>query len=285
MFFFYYHIYDMLESYIMVEVEKMKIITCIKQVPASSNVQVDPKTGVLIRDGNNVKMNPFDLYALETAFQIKSLSKDSIVHSITMGPPSANNVLNEALHMGADEATLISDRRFAGADVLATSYTLSQLVTHIANYDLIICGKQTTDGDTAQVGPEMAEFLNIPHVPYVKEIIEVKEKSIILRSAYDNYDEVVEVFYPCLITVEKDANVPRLPSYLRKVEFKNYHIKMVSLKDLKDQNPDNYGLTGSPTQVDEIFPPVKRTEAIVMKGNKEKLAKDMFKILKESRFL
>jgi len=263
----------------------MKIITCIKQVPASSNVQVDPKTGVLIRDGNNVKMNPFDLYALETAFQIKSLSKDSIVHSITMGPPSANNVLYEALHMGADEATLVSDKRFAGADVLATSYTLSQLITHIADYDLIVCGKQTTDGDTAQVGPEMAEFLNIPHVPYVKEVIEVKEKSIILRSAYDNYDEVVEVLYPCLITVEKDANVPRLPSYLRKVDFKNYHVKMVSLKDLKDQNPDNYGLTGSPTQVDEIFPPVKRTEAIVIKGNKEKLAKDMFKILKESRFL
>ncbi|MDO9628855.1 MAG: electron transfer flavoprotein subunit beta/FixA family protein [Acholeplasmataceae bacterium] len=263
----------------------MKIITCIKQVPASSNVQVDPKTGVLIRDGNNVKMNPYDLYALEAAFQIKAMRKDSVVYSITMGPPSANSALSEALHMGADEATLISDRRFAGADVLATSYTLSQLVTHIGGYDLIICGKQTTDGDTAQVGPEMAEFLSIPHVPYVKEIVEVKEKSIILRSAYDTYDELVEVFYPCLITIDKGANVPRLPSYRRKVLFKDYKIKMVTLKDLKDQNPDNYGLSGSPTQVDEIFPPLKRTEAIMVEGKKEKLAKDMFDILKESRFL
>jgi electron transfer flavoprotein beta subunit len=263
----------------------MKIITCIKQVPASSNVQVDPKTGVLIRDGNNVKMNPFDLFALETAFEIKHMNQNTTIHSITMGPPSATSVLYEALYMGSDDATLISDRRFAGADVLATSYTLSQLVTHINNFDLIICGKQTTDGDTAQVGPEMAEFLNIPHVPYVKEIVEVKEKSMIIRSAYDNYDELVEVSYPCLITVDKDANVPRLPSYKRKVQLRDYKIQMISLKDLKDQDPDNYGLNGSPTQVDEIFPPEKRTEAILVEGNHKKLAKEMFNILKESRFL
>ena len=111
----------------------MNIITCIKQVPASSKVEVDPDTGVLIRDGNNVKMNPFDLYALETAYQIKNLSNEGSIHSVTMGPPSAKRVLEEALYMGSDEATLISDIRFAGADVLATAYTLSQLIEHINN--------------------------------------------------------------------------------------------------------------------------------------------------------
>lgn len=263
----------------------MKIITCIKQVPASSNVEVDPKTGVLIRDGNNVKMNPFDLYALETAYQIKNKKENVNIHSITMGPPSATIVLKEALYMGSDEATLISDRRFAGADVLATSYTLSQLIELIGDYDMIICGKQTTDGDTAQVGPEIAEFLGIPHVPYVKEVMEIKEKSIVLRSGYDSYDEKVEVKYPCLITVEKGANVPRLPSYRRRLKFNDYKINMVTLKNLKDQDPDHYGLSGSPTQVEEIFPPHKRTEAIQLEGKPKDLAKKLTDILKESRFL
>ncbi|MCK5761325.1 MAG: electron transfer flavoprotein subunit beta/FixA family protein [Candidatus Izimaplasma sp.] len=263
----------------------MKIITCIKQVPASSNVLVDPDTGVLIRDGNNVKMNPFDLYALETAFQINSQVDECHIHAVTMGPPSAKSVLEEALYMGSDEATLISDRRFAGADVLATSYTLSQLIDHINDYELVICGKQTTDGDTAQVGPEIAEFLSIPHVPYVKEIVEVKEKSIILRSTYDDYDELVEVMFHCLITVDKGSNVPRLPSYKRRVLFKNAKIDTISLKDLKDKNPDNYGLNGSPTQVDEIFPPTSNTDSIKVTGTPEELSKSMFKILKESKYL
>ena len=230
-------------------------------------------------------MNPYDLYALETAFQIKSRINDGIIHSVTMGPPSAKSVLEEALYMGSDEATLISDRRFAGADVLATAYTLSQLIEHISDYDLIICGKQTTDGDTAQVGPEIAEFLSIPHVPYVKEIIKINKQSILLRSAYDDYDELVEVSFPCLITVEKGLNVPRLPSFKRKVEKVDYKIKTVTMANLNDKNPDNYGLNGSPTQVDEIFPPIKRTDSIKVEGNPKELSKSIIEILKESRFL
>lgn len=262
----------------------MNIIACIKQVPASSKVEVDPDTGVLIRNGFDVKMNPYDLYALETAFQIKQ-QQPSNIHSITMGPPSATSVLEESLYMGADEATLVSDRRFAGADVLATSYTISQLIKHIANYDLIVCGKQTTDGDTAQVGPEIAEFLQIPHVPYVKEIVEIKDKSILFKSGYDDYDETVEVFFPCLITVEKGFTVPRLPSYKRKVMFKDYKINSISLKDLEDKNPAHYGLNGSPTQVDEIFPPSKRDDSKRITGSNNELASAVFNILKESRFL
>ena len=263
----------------------MKIITCIKQVPASSNVQVDPKTGVLIRDGNNVKMNPFDLFGLEASFMLKAKTEDSKVHAITMGPPSATAVLREALYMGADDATLISDRRFAGADVLATSYTLSQLIKHIHDFDVVVCGKQTTDGDTAQVGPEIAEFLSIPHVPYVKEIIEIKEKSLVLRSAYDDHEEIVEIEMPCLITIDKDMNTPRLPSYRRKLLMKDYEISFVSMKNLEDQNPDHYGLSGSPTQVDEIFPPKKRTETLKITGSGKDVSKKIYDILKESRYV
>lgn len=263
----------------------MKIITCIKQVPASSNVEVDPKTGVLIRDGNNVKMNPYDLYALEAAFKVKEMTDDVLVHAITMGPPSASQVLNEALYMGADDASLITDRRFAGADVLATSYTLSQLIRHIDTYDLIVCGKQTTDGDTAQVGPEIAEFLHIPHVPYVKEIIEIKKDSITVISGYDLYDEKIEIKFPCLITVEKDSYVPRLPSFRRKETFSNYKIPMITLKNLEDPDPEHYGLSGSPTQVEEIFPPNKKMESKMIEGTHKQLSQKIIEILKESRYV
>lgn len=263
----------------------MKIITCIKQVPASSQVEVDPKTGVLIRDGNNVKMNPYDLYALESAFIIKERFKQCNVHAITMGPPSAKTVLEESLFMGADDATLLSDRAFAGADVLATSYTLSQLIDYIKDYDVIIAGKQTTDGDTAQVGPEIAEFLNIPHVPYVKEIIEINEDYLILKSGYDHYDEIVKVKTPCLITVDKGVNVPRLPSYKRRVSMQDYKIPMVTLKDLNDQDKTHYGLNGSPTQVEEIFPPSSDVNSITIEQNPTKAAQAFVDVLKDRKVL
>jgi electron transfer flavoprotein beta subunit len=262
----------------------MKIITCIKQVPASSNVLVDPKTGILIRDGFNVKMNPYDLYALELSFMMKEQSNGT-VHTVTMGPPSAKDVLYESIYMGADDATLVSDRAFAGADVLATSYTLSQLIKHIKMYDVVICGKQTTDGDTAQVGPEIAEFLNIPHVPYVVEVLEMKEDSLIVRSLYDTHEEIVSVSTPCLLTVEKGGFVPRLPSFNLKKAKKDLNIKTITLKDLSDDNKLHYGLNGSPTQVDEIFPPAKKSGSILINGDTRQVTKKMFEILTKEKFL
>ena len=151
----------------------MKIVVCIKQVPASSNVQIDPVTGVLIRDGNNTKMNPYDLYALEVALRIKEQT-GATVKTITMGPPPAKDVLEESVWMGCDDGVLITDRKFGGADVVATSYTISQGIRSMGEFDLIICGKQTTDGDTAQVGAEMAEALGIPHVCYVDIALQAK---------------------------------------------------------------------------------------------------------------
>ncbi len=262
----------------------MKIIVCVKQVPASSEVKIDPVTGSLIRDGDNVKMNPYDLFALEAAFELKE-KLNAEIHAITMGPDSASEVLKEAIFMGADRGSIISDRKLAGADVLATAYTIGQLIEIVGDFDLIICGKQTTDGDTAQVGPELAENLAIPHVPYVKEIIEANEKELTLRSAYDNYEEIVKVQLPALMTIEKDANVPRLPSYRRKKVFDPSLIEFKRFGDLKDQDEKRYGLTGSPTQVEEMFSPDKTMQTEVIEEEKEKAAEKLFEILKGNQFI
>jgi len=260
----------------------MKIVVCIKQVPASSEVQIDPVTGVLIRDGSNTKMNPYDLYALETAFKIKEQRKAHLT-SITMGPQAATAVLNESLWMGCDEAVLLSDRKFAGADVVATSYTLSQGIKAIGDFDLIICGKQTTDGDTAQVGPEIAENLKIPHLSYVDEIIEIKEKSIVVQVDMDSTEEVWEIDYPCLITVNKGIFTPRLPSYRRSKKFKEYEIRQIHFSDMVDQNEAHYGLKGSPTQVERMFPPIKNTDKELWEDTDENLAVKLANKLKEMK--
>jgi len=243
----------------------MKIMTCIKQVPASSDVKIDPDTGVLIRDGNNTKMNPYDLYAIETALRIKEQT-NATVFTITMGPPQAKAVLNESLWMGCDEATIITDRKFGGADVVATAYTISQGIKKVGEFDLIICGKQTTDGDTAQVGPEVAEFLGIPHIAYVDKIVEVKEKSIVVSISMDHTVEIWEVQFPCLITVDKGIFTPRLPSYKRKLELKDKVINELTFSNMNDQDELHYGLKGSPTQVERMFPPTKNNEKIIWEG-------------------
>ena len=152
----------------------MNIIVCIKQVPGTAQVEIDEKTGVLKRDGVASKMNPFDLFAIESAMRLKE-QYGGRVTALTMGPPQAEKVLREAFMMGVDDAVLLSDRRFGGADVLATSYTISQGIRKIGSYDLILCGKQTTDGDTAQVGAELAEFLGIPHLANVTKLMELVE--------------------------------------------------------------------------------------------------------------
>ena len=213
----------------------MKIMVCIKQVPGTSKVEVDEKTGVLKRDGVDSKMNPYDLYALETALRIKE-KKGGHIKVISMGPPQAKAVIKEAYSMGADEGTLVSDRKFAGADVLATSYTLSQGVKKCGDFDIILCGKQTTDGDTAQVGPEMAEYLGIPHVANVRRILDVNDDFIKVEMDMPNTIEVLEVKYPCLLTVDKDIFQPRLPSYKKKLETDEREINVISLNDFEDKD-------------------------------------------------
>lgn len=261
----------------------MNILVCIKQVPDSNKVEVDPVTGVLKRNGVESKMNPYDLYALEAALQIREKTAGSIT-VITMGPGQAVGIIKEAFAMGADNGVLISDRKFGGADVLATSYTLSQGIKQSGEFDLILCGKQTTDGDTAQVGPEVAEWLGIPSLSNVSQIVEQKESSLVVEMDMTDDIEVAEIQYPCLLAVDKDIFIPRLPSYIRKQETKDREIKVITLADMEDKEEKNYGLNGSPTQVQKIFPPQVNNHREVWNGDGKELAEQLLHKLKELKF-
>jgi len=262
----------------------MKIIVCIKQVPGTSKVQVDPITGVLIRSGIDTKMNPYDLFALESALRLKE-EFGGVVNVITMGPPQAIEIIKEAFMMGADDGVLLSDKKFAGADVLATSYTLSQGIRKMGDFDIIITGKQTTDGDTAQVGPEIAEYLNIPHVANVLKILEVTNKDITVEMDMPETVEIVKIKFPCLISVEKDIYQPRLPSFKRKMQTKNKEVRVLCLKDMEDKDEKKYGLSGSPTQVERIFPPDENADKEIWEGTGDELADKITNKLKELKFI
>jgi electron transfer flavoprotein beta subunit len=262
----------------------MNIIVCIKQVPGTNKVEVDPVTGVLKRDGVDSKMNPYDLYALETAVRLKEQTGGT-VKVISMGPPQAKEIIKEAYTMGADEGMLISDRKFAGADVLATSYTISQGVRKFGDFDVIICGKQTTDGDTAQVGPEMAEYLGIPHIANVRKIEELKQESMIVEMDMAETIEVAEIKLPCLITVEKGIFEPRLPSYKKKLVTKDREIAVIGFSDLEDQDEKKYGLNGSPTQVERIFPPEVNNDRQMWTGAGEELSDKIMAKFKELKLV
>lgn len=262
----------------------MNILVCIKQVPGTNEVKIDPVTGVLDRKGVDSKMNPYDLYALETALQIKE-SRGGKVSVITMGPPQAQAIIQEAYAMGADEGALISDRKFGGADVLATSYTLSQGIKKFGDFDLILCGKQTTDGDTAQVGPEIAEYLNIPSVCNVVKFVEVGDKDVSVVMDMPHDLETLKVQYPCLLTVEKDIFSPRLPSYLKKKATKDRAIQTYSLADFADKDEKKYGLSGSPTQVQRIFPPVSDKKRELWNEPSAVLTDRLFDKINELKFI
>lgn len=262
----------------------MNILVCIKQVPGTTKVEVDEKTGVLKRDGVDSKMNPYDLFALEAALRIRE-KKGGKVSVISMGPPQAAAVIKEAYSMGVDEGVLLSDRKFAGADVLATSYTLSQGIKKMGIFDIIICGKQTTDGDTAQVGPETAEYLNIPHVSNVRKLIDINDDSITVEMDMGETVEISIVKLPCLITVEKDIFQPRLPSYRKKLETAKRKIDIYSLNDFEDNDEKRYGLSGSATQVEKIFPPEVNNDKEIWNGNEYELTDRLYKKLRELKFI
>lgn len=262
----------------------MNICVCIKQVPASSNVKINPETGTLVRDGNNTKMNPYDLYAIELALKIKEM-KESNVKALTMGPPAATSILEEAIWMGCDDGYLLTDRKFAGADVVATAYTISQGIKYMGKFDLVVCGKQTTDGDTAQVGAELAHFLGIPYVCYVDQVLEVKENSIVVRCNLDKTYETLEVEFPCLITVEKSNDTPRLPSYKRSVQYSDHQMHSITFNKLFDTDESRYGLKGSPTQVERMFNPIKDDRKVMLNDEIDSYAKQLKDILKDRKYI
>ena len=228
----------------------MNIVVCIKQVPDTTEVKLDPKTGTLIRDGVPSIINPDDKAGLEAALRIKD-KNGSHVTVLTMGPPQADLALREALAMGADRAILLTDRAFAGADTWATSSALAGALKKM-DYDLIIAGRQAIDGDTAQVGPQIAEHLNLPSVTYVEEI-EAYDKSIVVKRAFEDGYQMIKVQTPCLITALKELNDSRYMNVQGIFEaFEGDKVEIWSVNEI-EVDPDNLGLKGSPTKVKKSF--------------------------------
>ena len=262
----------------------MKILVCVKQVPGSSTVEVDPVTGVLTRSGIMSKINPYDLYAIETALSLTERFGGS-VQTITMGPPQAKAVIQETVCMGVTGGTVLTDRKFAGADVLATAYTLSQGIRKVGDFDLILCGKQTTDGDTAQVGAEVAEYLGIPNISNVLSVEDIRDGKLFLTAALDEKIVKQSVTLPCLISVDGDINTPRLPSYRIRKHLTDDSVKFLTFADFEDQNPDHYGLSGSATQVERIFPPEKTAQKHNVVGDADAQANALFQLLLDQKML
>lgn len=263
----------------------MNVFICVKQVPGTTQVEVDPVTGVLKRDGVASKLNPYDLYAIEAAMELKE-KYGAYVKAFSMGPMQAKEALIETICMGADDGVLLSDRKFAGADVLATAYCLSQGLAKGGQYDLILCGKQTTDGDTAQVGAEIAEFLNIPHANNVLSIIEVTDEDVTVLINLENHIATQRIALPCLLCMDSDINTPRLPSYKRIKEInEEASIQVITLADMDDKDEMHYGLNGSPTKVERIFPPEKKTDREIIEGTHIEVAMHLGDLFAAKKFI
>ena len=257
----------------------MNIVVCIKQVPNTTDVKIDPVTNTLIRDGVESIINPFDAYAIEEGVQLKERFGGKVT-VITMGPPQAENALKEAISLGCDEAILVSDRKFAGSDTWATSYTLSCAIRKIGAFDIIICGKQASDGDTAQVGPGISTHLDIPQVTYVKKVEDISSsKAKVERMTEEGYD-IIETPLPCLFTVVKEINTPRLPSLRGMMKAKSAKIIKWTADDI-ECDPKNIGLEGSPTRVVKIFTPPPRKGGQILNGDTAEIAQKLTELLRD----
>jgi electron transfer flavoprotein beta subunit len=245
----------------------MHIIVLVKQVPDAAEVKINRETNTLIRDGVPSIINPFDRYAIEEALRLRDKHGGKVT-VITMGPPQAAEALKEAVSLGADEVVLLSDRAFAGADTWATAYALSMGIRKIGACDIVIAGKQAIDGDTAQVGPETADMLGIPFVAYIRKIEKVEGGRMVAERLMDAGYDVVETSLPCLITVVKEINEPRMPSLKGKMKAKGLQIKPWSAADI-GADANRIGLKGSPTQVVRIFPPAPRGQREILSGSIE----------------
>lgn len=263
----------------------MEIIVCIKQVPDTKEVKIDPETKTLKREGVESMVNPFDMYAVETALRLKD-EFGGTVTALTMGPPQAEEALREVISYGVDQAVLLSDRAFAGADTWATSYTLAKAVAKLGGAEVIVCGKQAIDGDTAQVGPGLAERLGLPYVSFVRRLVEVDPgagRAVVERLMDDGYD-VVETPLPALFTVVKEIGEPRVPSVRGKMKARKIEVPVWTAADL-GAGPESVGLAGSLTQVVEVFAPQPRGERTLIQGPPEEQASALVEALKKDKVL
>lgn len=256
----------------------MKIVVCVKQVPDTNEVKLDPVKGTLIREGVPSIMNPDDKAGLEAALQLKDATGADIT-VISMGPPQADDVLREALAMGADEAILVTDRAFGGADTWATSTTIAAAVAKL-DYDLIITGRQAIDGDTAQVGPQIAEHLNLPNVSYAEDI-KVEGNAVIVKRQYEDRYHTIKVQMPCLVTALGEMNTPRYmtPGGI----FDAYREKEVKVwtQEIIQADVENIGLKGSPTRVFKSFPKALKEAGTVVALDPQESADFIVEKLKE----
>jgi electron transfer flavoprotein beta subunit len=263
----------------------MDIIVLIKQVPDTTEVKLDPKTGNLIREGIDSIINPDDKHALEAAIQLKETSGGKVT-AVTMGPPQAIDAISEALGMGVDKGILLSDRAFAGADTWATSSTLGKAIEKIGQYDLILCGRQAIDGDTAQIGPQLAEYLGIPHVSYVCAIDETRKKGIVVKRRLEDGYEQIQCTLPALMTVIDELNTPRYPMVgdLIAACQEKAPITLWNAADIGVQTRD-VGLEGSLTHVIKTFSPKFKREGEILEGDAKAAVSTLMGKLKENRLI
>ena len=262
----------------------INIIVCIKQVPATTEVKLNPETNTIIREGVESVLNPFDAYAIEEALRMRARAGAGKVTALSMGIPNVATMLKETLTLGVDEAVLLSDRKFAGADSLATAHALAQAILKVGPFDLVICGKQATDGDTAQVGPSLAEKLGIPHTTYVQEIKYLDHSKIRCKRQTDEGFEIVEMDLPAVITVLKDINVPRLPSIRGMRQALQTEVKVWGAADIGvDEN--TIGLKGSPTQVARTFVPNHVVDGVMLVGTPKQQAQSLISVLQHTGLL
>lgn len=262
----------------------MKIVVCVKQVPDTNEVKIDEEKGTLIREGVPSIINPEDRIAIEEAVRLKEEFGGEVT-VISMGPPQAKDALVEAYAMGADKGILLSDRAFAGSDTWATAYTLSQAIKKTGQFDLIFCGRQAIDGDTAQVGPQVAENLSIPQITYVNKV-DIKDDELIARRRLEEGYSVIKTKFPALLTVIDGLNVPRYPSIKRIIDAYNKKdtIKVWTVEDF-EVDKDKLGLDASPTQVYDTFVPTREHEPEILKGDNEEKVEKLIGKLKEEKVI
>jgi electron transfer flavoprotein beta subunit len=257
----------------------MHIIVCIKQVPNVSEVKWDPETGALIRKGVPSIINPNDKNAIEAALQLKE-EHGGEVTILSMGPSQVEEALREALGMGADHAIRLTDKKFAGSDTWVTSYTLGLAIQRIGKWDLIICGKEALDGMTAQVGPQLAEYLNIPQLTYAINL-QVADRKVKIKQKLGDIHRVLEAPLPALITVEREANQPRVAPMDTIIEAFSKEITVWKADDLEGRE-ENFGLKGSPTKLRKVFTPkLLKGNAEIFEGEPEEAAHELIEKIRE----
>lgn len=265
----------------------MKIVVCVKQVPEVTNVQVNPVTGTLIREGVQSILNPFCEYALDHAVRIKKEYGDVQITALTMGPPQARSVLLRSMELGADEGVLVTDRKFAGADTWATALTLAEAIRFaVPDFNLVFVGKQAIDGDTAQVGPEIAEILGLPQITYgIQAALSPSRRQIQVKQEVEKGYEVVEANLPALVTFSKGEVVRRAPSFADVIRARHKPVRLVSANDLSIPEQE-LGLQGSFTQVVKVFPPpAKKSSQLVENVDAVEAAREIYQFLKERRLV